>query len=160
MPIFYGRIEVNETLAKVQSIIAPTLRLLGYELWGCELLAQGDGLKLTVYIDQPDGIRLADCERASKQISALLDVEDPFVEAYTLEVSSPGLNRALFTAEHYGRYVGHKVKLRLKDLVNNRRNFTGMIQAVTDTTVTICVDEQDFTLDLANIDKANLVSEY
>ena len=159
-PIFYGRKVVNETLTNVERIIAPSLLLLGYELWGTQLISQGQGMKLRVYIDAVDGVTVEDCAKASHQISAVLDVEDPLEEAYTLEVSSPGSDRPLFKEEQFKRYAGFDVKVRLRVKMDNRRNFTGKIKAVAEQKVTVTVDEKDYELELANIDKANLVSEY
>jgi ribosome maturation factor RimP len=124
----------------LQGLLTPTVEALGYELWGCTYMPRGKYGLLRVYIDSTEGIHLTDCERVSRQISAVLDVEDPILNAYTLEVSSPGLDRPLFTAEQFHRYIGAKVQIRLHALVDNRRNLQGILQAVQGNKITIMLE--------------------
>ena len=98
--------------AQLDELIRPAVVALGYELWACEYIPQGKYSLLRIYIDSEQGITLDDCEKVSGQISAILDVEDPIHGQYTLEVSSPGLDRPLYTAEHYQRYIGQMIKLK------------------------------------------------
>ncbi len=143
-------------------LVASAVEPLGYELLGVEYLSQGRHSVLRVYLDSPEGITLDDCERASRQISAVLDVEDPIHGQYTLEVSSPGVDRPLFTADHYRRFQGQPVSLRTRMPVEGRRKFTGTITGVTDETVTLADLEsgEHWTLELDNIEKANLVPQW
>ena len=143
-------------------LVASAVEPLGYELLGVEYLSQGRHSVLRVYLDSPEGITLDDCERASRQISAVLDVEDPIHGQYTLEVSSPGVDRPLFTADHYRRFQGQPVSLRTRTPVEGRRKFTGTITGVTDETVTLADLEsgEHRTLELDNIEKANLVPQW
>ncbi|MEN9461286.1 MAG: ribosome maturation factor RimP, partial [Pseudomonadota bacterium] len=98
----------------LQQLFEPAVTALGYELVGVERLSFGRrGALLRVYIDSPTGITVDDCGRVSHQISGILDVEEPIKSDYTLEVSSPGLDRPLFALEHYVRFVGKEVSLRL-----------------------------------------------
>src|SRR5690606_38077927 len=103
---------------------------LGYEFVGCELLRQKRSSLLRIYIDTPQGITLTDCTQVSRQVSAMLDVEDPIQGGYTLEVSSPGLNRPLFELAHYEKQLGQRVKVRLRVPFENKRNFIGTLQKV------------------------------
>ncbi len=133
--------------------------MLGYELVGIEYFPTGHHYILRVYIDQEAGITLDDCETVSHQVSALLDVEDPIRGQYTLEVSSPGLDRPLFTPEHFSRFSGRRVKLRLASPLNGRRNFKGRLQGLDDGNVLLEVDGAQLSLPLEDIEKARLVPE-
>ena len=123
---------MSAKLDKLTQIITPAVASLGYELWGCEYVVQANKAMLRVYLDSDDGITVDDCGRASRQINAALDVEDPISGAYDLEVSSPGLERPLFSLEQYQRYVGHKVKVKLHVPLDDRRHFSGVIVSVSD----------------------------
>lgn len=105
----------------IESLLYPIVSELGYQLWACEYLPQGKHSLLRVYIDRPEGIGLSDCELVSKQVSALLDVEDPIPGNYSLEVSSPGIPRPLFHKEHYLMYVGHEVYVKLRKAIDGKR---------------------------------------
>jgi ribosome maturation factor RimP len=145
--------------ANVQALIEPTVHTLGYELVGVEYLAQGKHSLLRVYIDSEDGITLEDCERVSRQVSGLLDVEDVIHGHYNLEISSPGLDRPLFTAEHYQRFIGQRVKIRLLTPIEGRKKFQGEIRAVSGGKLTLLVDDSELNISLDSIEKANLVPE-
>lgn len=145
---------------RLEEIIGPGVEALGYELVGVEYLPQGRHSLLRVYIDSEDGIGVDDCERVSHQVSGVLDVEDPIRGQYTLEVSSPGLDRPLFTQAHYARFVGSEVQLRLHRPHNGRRKFKGRLTAVEGETITIEVDGEALSLELAEIEKAHLVPQW
>ena len=146
---------------RLTTLVESAVQALGYELVGVEHQSQGKHSLVRVYIDAEQGITLADCERASHQISGVLDVEDPIRGQYNLEVSSPGLDRPLFTPEHYTRYLGEQVRLRLRHTVNGRRKLSGRIAQVEDGVITIVDDaDQEFELTVDDIDKANLVPDY
>ena len=145
--------------SRLEALLEPVVTGLGYELVGVEYLSQGKHSVLRLFIDQPEGISVDDCEAVSRQVSALLDVEDPIRGEYNLEVSSPGLDRPLFKAEHYQRFVGHGVRVRLKGPVEGRRKFSGTLQGVEDDTVVVMVDGETYRLPLNMIDKANLIPE-
>lgn len=144
----------------LQQILAPAVSALGYELLGVERNQSGRHCLLRVYIDQESGITIEDCEKVSHQVSGVLDVEDPIKTAYTLEVSSPGLDRPLFTRAHFERFMGHDIKLRLTKPLNNRRVFTGTLHSMIDDDIILIVDGTSYQLALANIDKANLVAKF
>ena len=143
--------------AQLEELIRPAVMALGYELWACEYLPQGEHSVLRVYIDIEKGITVDDCGLVSKQVNALLDVEDPIQGHYTLEVSSPGLNRPLFTVEHYKRYIGSKVKIKTRQAIDSLRTFRGELSRVDNDSVSVLVDKQEFVLPMADITKANLL---
>ncbi len=141
---------------EIEQLIQPTLESMGYELWGCEYLAQGKHSLLRIYIDTSAGIGMEDCANASRQISAILDVEDPISGNYSLEVSSPGIPRPLFHSSQYQQYIGLDVQIKLFKPVNAKRKFVGTIVSADEQTLVLTIDnkQQDFLF--SNIVKANL----
>jgi len=147
---------------KVLSIINPSIQDLGYELLGVEYAPSGKHSILRLYIDSEEGIGVDDCEIVSRQVSAIMDVEDPISGQYNLEVSSPGIERPLFVAEHYRRFLGHDVRLRTYRPIEGRRNFTGAIGSVSEksNSLELVTELGPVTLDLDLIEKANLVAHF
>lgn len=145
---------------RLQAMITPVVASLGCELWGLEYITQGRYTTLRIYIDAPEGVSLEDCEQVSRQISALMDVEDPIDGEYTLEVSSPGLDRPLYTAAQYALYVGETVSLRLRLAIDGRRRFKGVVTAVEDETLLLSVDNKVVRIPVDRIDKGNLEPRY
>jgi ribosome maturation factor RimP len=145
---------------KLMAIIEPAVSALGFELLGVEYMPQGRHSLLRIYIDHEDGITVDDCGDVSHQVSAVLDVEDPIRGEYTLEVSSPGLDRPLFTLAHYERYSGNQAEIRLHAPLHGRRKFKGRLQGVEDDEVIIEVDGEEYRLAIGNIEKAHLVHEW
>ncbi len=147
--------------AQLQQMIEPLIVDLGLELVGIEFATSASGGLVRVYIDEPErGVGIEDCERASREISALLDVNDPIAGRYTLEVSSPGLERPLFTPEHFRRFAGEQVKITVNLPLDGRRRFQGAITDIDDERVTIDQDGKPVTIAHANIAKARLVPDY
>ena len=144
----------------LHDMIAPIAASLGCELWGLEYLTQGRYTTLRIFIDGPNGVSLEDCEKVSRQVSAVMDVEDPITGEYTLEVSSPGMDRMLFKADHYARYIGEVVNLRLRMARDGRRRFKGTIVKVENDDVLVNVDGKEILLPVDAIDKANVVPRY
>lgn len=144
----------GEELAR---LLEPTVERLGYELSDLELKLGGKDGVIRVFIDKPEGVDLSDCEAVSRQLSAVLDVEDPVPGHYTLEVSSPGLDRKLTKPEHFRRYVGEDVRVRLRTPLDGRRNFRGRLTAADDEDVEIEVDGRPHHLAMAAIESARLV---
>ncbi len=142
--------------ADLEQMFKPLVQELGYELWGCEYLAQGKHSLLRIYIDKQEGIAVEDCEIVSRQVSALLDVEDPLPGNYTLEVSSPGVPRPLFYQWQYEHYLGSEVQLKLFKPVANRRKLTGTIVSVTDSALVLDVENEHHEILFSIIVKANL----
>ena len=132
----------------------------GFELVGLEFVRAGQHSTLRIFIDHENGITVDDCAEVSRQVSAVMDVEDPITVAYNLEVSSPGLDRPLFKAEHYQRFIGSEVNIVLKIAMQNRRKWKGEILSVVGETVTIKVDGNEEAFALSNIAKANLVPSF
>lgn len=145
---------------QLQQLLEPGVAALGYELLGIEHLAQGRHSLLRLYIDSPDGITVEDCERVSHQVSGVLEVEDPIKGQYTLEVSSPGLDRPLFKPEHYARFIGEVVSLRLVRPLGERRKFKGRLLALREDAVVVEQDGVEVVIPLEDIDKAHLVPQW
>jgi ribosome maturation factor RimP len=150
---------VRQVPLKLDEIIEPTVVGMGYELVGIEYLPRGKHSVLRVYIDSDDGITVDDCARVSDQISGILDVEDPIHGHYSLEVSSPGLDRPLFTLEQFTRFSGQIVCIQLAISVDGRRKFTGVLRGVIDNQVYIEEHGLEILLPFDAIKKANLVAK-
>lgn len=150
---------MRNSSAAIKAMILPTVESLGYELWGCVYVTQGQRSILRVYIDSEQGIKLVDCERVSRQISALFDVEDPILTRYNLEVSSPGLDRPLFTAEQFQRFVGCKVSVQTHTAIDNQRKFKGLLKSTTEEGIVLSSEGEDVTLTWDNIMRANVLPE-
>ena len=147
---------------RVFSTINPIVVDMGYVLLGIEYVASGKHSVLRLYIDCEKGIRVNDCETVSRQVSSIMDVEDPISGQYNLEVSSPGIERPLFVIGHYQRFLGHDVCLRTYRPIDGRRNFTGCIGSVGETsnTIELVTELGPITLDIGLIEKANLVAHF
>jgi len=159
-PFFVSGENMAQASAQLQAIIEPAVTALGFELVGIEYLSQGRHSVLRIYIDHEGGVDVDNCADVSRQVSAVLDVEDPIRGEYTLEVSSPGLDRPLFTAEHYERYSGSLAEIRLRSPLEGRRKFKGRMLGIRDGEVVIEVDGTEYLLPLDNIEKAHLVHEW
>jgi len=149
--------KVNSSEVLITELIGTTVQALGLELWGVELLQQGRYSLLRVYIEREEGVTIEDCEKVSRQVSALLDVEDPIAGEYTLEVSSPGVDRPLFSVEQYAKYVGSEVNLKLRRAVDGRRKFKGQIIKVSGDIVGLLVEGTEYDLEHSEIEKASIV---
>lgn len=133
---------------------------LGYELLGIELNQGARGSTLRVYIDKEGGIVVEDCVAVSRQLSAVLDVEDPIKGHYDLEVSSPGLDRPLFTPEQFNKVLGEAIKLKLYEKYDNRKRFSGILKAVDDEEVVISCDNEEYKVPFHLIERARLVPQF
>ena len=140
-------------------LLSPVAESLSCELWGVEYFPQGKRHLLRIYIDKPEGIAVEDCERVSRQVSSVLDVEDPIHSEYTLEVSSPGMDRPLFKLSQYEQSVGEKVNVRLRQAYEGRRKFSGLLKAVENDEVVIEVDNEEYLFPVELIEKANVVPQ-
>jgi len=153
---------VSSKLEQLQALLAPVVEALGYECWGVEFISQGRHSVLRVYIDRPEGILIDDCEAVSRQVSGILDVEDPISGNYTLEVSSPGVDRPLFNLEQFARHQGESAKVTLKLPQDNRRRLQGRIEAIDEAagTITFIVDKAEVVVSADNIDKARIMPDW
>jgi ribosome maturation factor RimP len=139
-------------------LLEPAIEGLGYELSDLELKVGGlDGV-VRIFIDKyPEGIDLEDCQAVSRQVSAILDVEDPIPGNYNLEVSSPGLDRRLKKIEHFQRFIGENVKIKLRFPQDGRRNYSGELKAAADDNIEVEVDGETHQLPIATIETARLI---
>lgn len=172
----------------LDELIRPIVEGLGYECWGIEYLSQGKHTTLRIYIEsatsvpaekvadeqslaeidenitedqaKESGIDLKDCELVSRQVSSVLDVEDPINSDYTLEVSSPGMDRSLYTLDHYDRFKGHQVALRLRMPYEGRRKYNGKLNGVEGNDVVLQVGEEEYLFPVESIEKANVVPQF
>ena len=134
-------VQVSSKLEELQALLAPVVVALGYECWGIEFSAQGRHSMLRVYIDKEGGVLVDDCAIVSRQISGVLDVEDPISVEYTLEVSSPGMERPLFTIDQFAKFAGEQVKIKLRSPFEGRRNFQGLLRGVEEQDVVVQVED-------------------
>ena len=141
-------------------MLTPSVEDLGYELVGIEYIRAGKHSTLRIYIDHESGILVDDCAVVSKQVSAIMDVEDPITNEYTLEVSSPGLERPLFAAAHYQEFIGSEVRVQLRMPIQNRRKWKGIIVSVEGEIICVNVNGVEERFALSNIQKANIVPKF
>ncbi len=138
------------------ALMEPLIGRLGYELVDLEHGAGRGSAVVRLYIDRPGGVGIEDCERVSREVSALLDVEDPIPTAYALEVSSPGFDRVLRTRAHFERFAGSRVTVELAAARAGRRRYTGTLLAVGDSGIELEVDGERVTLGFAEVARARL----
>jgi ribosome maturation factor RimP len=141
------------------ALIEPLVGRLGYELVELEHASGRGSAVVRLYIDGPEGVGLTDCERVSREVSALLDVEDPIPTAYTLEVSSPGFDRVLRTPAHFARFVGSRVAVELTAPRDGRRRYTGTLLSADEAGITLEVDGQRVEVSFAQMGKARLTGQ-
>lgn len=159
---------MSDKATEVSSLLAPTVESLGLELLGIEYLPAPGGATLRLYIDVPHAewdartVSIDDCERVSREVSAQLDVEDPISGNYTLEVSSPGVDRPLFTAEQFARHAGEQAKVVLRLAQDGRRRFEGRIVGVEGESIVFGIEGAAAPLTAAfdNIEKARIVPDW
>lgn len=143
---------------ELEALLAPTVRAFGCELWGVEYRPWGRGRStLKVFINADNGVTIVDCERISAQISALLDVENPIVDSYRLEVSSPGLDRTLYRREQYEANVGCRVNVRLAFPFNGQRRFEGLLAGVEEEDLVLRVEDEEYLFPFDQIQRARIV---
>lgn len=143
----------------LHDLLEPAVKAAGQQLWGVEFLPSGKHSILRVYIDKPEGVTVDDCALASHQVSALLDVEDPINGEYSLEVSSPGIDRPLFLKEHFEQLIGQKIALQLQVAEKGKRKIQGIIESVQDNDIILKYEESLLTIAFSNMSKANVVAE-
>ena len=151
---------MSDKATDIVALLAPTVASLGLELLGAEYLPSAGNAMLRLYIDREEGgVGIEDCESVSREVSALLDVNDPIASEYTLEVSSPGIDRPLFGAAQFARHVGSDAKLALRVPQDGRRRLQGRIARVEGDRVVIAEEKGEYEVAEANIEKARLVPD-
>ena len=137
-------------------LFEPEVTAMGFELLGIELIKNGHISLLRVYIDKFEGVNIDDCVLVSQQLTGLLDVKDPIKGQYNLEVSSPGIDRPLFTDEQLKKQIGHIVMIKLREKYRGKRKITGVLEAVDNLEIIIKCNENNEKIPSELIDKAKL----
>lgn len=145
---------------ELEKVILPIVSGFGYTWVGLQYFPQGKRSILRLYIDKPGGVTLDDCERVSRQVDAVLEVENPIKGDFTLEVSSPGIDRILFTVAQYEEYIGKDISVRMNVPIEGRRNFKGKLQSVQNDNICILSEGKEITLSFIDISEARLVPEW
>ena len=146
---------------ELKELLEPTINSLGLELLGIEFLPSLGNAMLRIYIDAPERlVAIEDCEAVSREVSASLDVNDPIASQYTLEVSSPGIDRPIFSLAQFAKLIGEQVKVSLSLPQDGRRRLQGIVTAITDDSVCLQCDGKEFVVAFNNVDKARLVPDY
>jgi len=144
---------------QITALLAPVVEAMGYEFWGLDYI-QGRGAVLRIFIDHKNGISVDDCAAVSHQVSGVLDVEDPISGEYNLEVSSPGMDRPLFTLEQFERYIGDEVQLKLLAPVAGKRKLKALLEAVDGEELVVKAGAEVLRVPFAQVDRASLVPTF
>jgi ribosome maturation factor RimP len=149
---------------QLRELLAPVVAGVGYQLWELEYHPRSGGGLLRLYIDSPadsseGGISLDDCERVSRAVSETLDAADPIPSHYTLEVSSPGLDRVLRTREHFERFAGERVRLEMMQPIEGRKRFAGRLLGVGESDITLELESGRISLPIEDIHRARLAPD-
>lgn len=161
-----NRHHVSDKGKQIANLLAPTVQALGLELLGAEYLPAPGSATLRLYIDVIEAelatrmVNIEDCEAVSREVSAQLDVEDPITGNYTLEVSSPGIERPLFTLAQFARQLGESVKLVLRLPQDGRRRMQGAIVRIEGGSIVLLVDNAEVTVAFENVDKARIMPDW
>lgn len=146
---------------RLRQALEPVVTALGCDLWGLELQMGGKRKLLRIYIDREEtGVDIDDCEKVSRQVSAILDVEDLIRGEYVLEVSSPGMDRPLYELDQYARYLGEQISLRLRFPYEGRRNYKGLLKAVEGDEIVLVATDNEFLFPVEGIERANLIPQF
>ncbi|MBI5249011.1 MAG: ribosome maturation factor RimP [Desulfomonile tiedjei] len=146
----------RELISSLWAMIEPVLEPEGIDLVEIEFKLEGGRWILRLFIDGPSGVTLADCEAVSRQVGALLDIKDPIVRKYTLEVSSPGINRVLRKLKDFSRFAGSPVRIKTRTKIQGQRNFQGILQGVEDSRIIVIVDGNRIEINPDDLEKARL----
>lgn len=154
---------MSEAAVTIHRILAPILESMGLTLWDMDFQKQGTKWLLRIYIDREDGgVTLSDCEAVSRDLSAVLDVEDIILHAYTLEVSSPGLDRTLSKPEHFARFAGSTIKIKTYQPIDGQKVFRGKLIGMEEGRIKVELEKTAVMLEipLSDITKASLEVEF
>ena len=149
---------MNSLDSKIREQIEKSINLIGYELMEIDCSPNKRGIKIVTFIDHTDGITMDDCVKATKVITPILELKED--DNYLLEVSSPGLNRKLITKEHFDRFRGQTIKIKLKNKTADRRNFKGQLKSRNGNKIEITEDNKDILIDIDLIDVCRIVPNY
>ena len=129
--------KVNALVEQIAEIVKPIAEELNYDIYHIEYVKESGEYYLRIYIEKDGGVSLYDCEALSRRVSDVLDEKDPITDAYFLEVSSPGLNRTLFTNEHYTRFIGSEVLVKLNKAIEGTKTIKGILKENNETSITV-----------------------
>lgn len=146
--------------AALHALIEPVVAAMGFELWGIDHLSQGKNSRLVIYIERESGVSVEDCADISRQVSAVMDVEDPIAGEYRLEVSSPGMARPLYSLDQFTRFQGHHVALKLRTAFDGRRKYQGLLVGVEGDEVLLRLDGEEYCFPIESIDSAHIVPQF
>jgi ribosome maturation factor RimP len=148
---------MDATVARIWELAAPLAQTQGLEIIDIELRPEGSrgGRVLRLYLDKDGGPNMEELSQVSRELGALLDEHDIVEGAYTLEVSSPGINRPLKSPEHFKRFIGKRVRVRTRELIQGRRSFLGPLLDVSTDRITVNQDGTRFEIPFAVIEKSN-----
>ena len=150
----------NALIDKLVTLIEPIVSGLNYELYHLEFVKEGNENYLRIYIDkETGGISLEDCEKVSRAVSEMLDVKDPIVEAYYLEVSSPGIDRILCTDEHLQKYIGSKVLVKISGLLDGKKKYEGELIAFNPEELKVNSEGHEVSIPRSKVSSVNLRGE-
>ena len=148
---------MNNKELQIEELITPTVEALDATVWGVEYLNQGKYSLLRIYVERDAGVSVDLCAEVSRHVSDLLDVEEILPSAYTLEVSSPGMDRLLFKGKQYSAHVGERLDVRLNYPFEGRKKIVGTLAGLEDDSVVLQVDDEEYLLPLENVQKARIV---
>ncbi|CAM3603574.1 MULTISPECIES: ribosome maturation factor RimP [Halomonas] len=146
--------------AALHALIEPVVAAMGFELWGIDHLSQGKNSRLVIYIESENGVSVENCADISRQVSAVMDVEDPIAGEYRLEVSSPGMARPLYSLDQFTRFQGHHVALKLRTAFDGRRKYQGLLVGVEGDEVLLQLDSEEYCFPIESIDSAHIVPQF
>jgi ribosome maturation factor RimP len=152
--------DLNRKETEIETLLTPVVALEDCDIWGVEYRSRGKHSKLSLYIDRDDGVSVEHCERVSRRVSDVLDVEETLTGAYTLEVSSPGMDRILFKPEQYQSCTGERIEVRLNYPVDGTKRIVGVLMGLEDGEAVVRVDEDEFLLPLENVQRARIVPQF
>ncbi len=144
--------KIDALVNEIYEMVKPIADELNYDIYHVEYVKENGELYLRIYIEKDGGITLSDCEALSRRVSDLMDEKDPIKDPYFLEVSSPGLNRTLFTEEHYKRFIGREVMVKFTKSVDGKKNIKGILKEVNEDSIVVEADQ------LINIPKDKIKS--
>lgn len=144
----------------INSLVEPVVTSLGYELWGIEVQGHGNRTTIRVFIDAEDGVDVEGCAKVSRQLSGLFDVEDPLSGRYTLEVSSPGIDRRLFTRSQFQALKGTNIQVNLKSPFEGTKRYKGILCGMEGEDVIVRSGDEELLFPFDEIDKARVIPDF